>query len=108
MEYMRGGNLTKAVMNHEKLDKKDIAQQIAAALVYLHSRNIIHRDLKGANVLMDSDHKVAKVTDFGLAKLFSSTKNFSNCAAPVGTYNYMAPEVRCIEGSHLLIGSLHR
>ncbi|XP_033117746.1 aurora kinase B-like [Anneissia japonica] len=69
-------------------------QNIADGVAYLHENNIAHRDLKPDNILIDSQG-VAKIADFGLAKVFDSPDIrqtlYTNTLA--GTYPYMAPEV---------------
>ena len=70
-----------------------VAEQIARGLDYLHSKNIIYRDVKPANIGMDFEGR-AKIFDFGLAKEVTNPKrkNTGLC----GTRRYMAPEVgRC-------------
>lgn len=68
---------------------------IAEGLLYLHKHSrlrVIHRDLKPSNILLDSEMN-AKISDFGLAKIFSSNNNEGNKTRKVvGTYGYMAPE----------------
>ena len=75
--------------------------QIAAALAHAHNRNIVHRDLKSANVVVTPDGLV-KVLDFGLARRVSTapagegTATMGPLEAPgalVGTLSYIAPEV---------------
>jgi serine/threonine protein kinase/photosystem II stability/assembly factor-like uncharacterized protein len=75
--------------------------QIADALAHAHDRQIVHRDLKGANVIISHDGRV-KVLDFGLARRLNEaavdavTRSLTSIArdrAIVGTLPYMAPEV---------------
>jgi sterile alpha motif and leucine zipper-containing kinase AZK len=61
----------------------------ARGMVYLHSRSIIHRDVKSGNLLLDESGCI-KVADFGLARAHGPT---SNLLTLVGTYPYMAPEL---------------
>ncbi|XP_050378534.1 leucine-rich repeat receptor-like protein kinase TDR [Argentina anserina] len=84
----------------------DIAVDVASALCYLHGHcepQIIHRDLKPSNVLLDND-MVARVSDFGLARLIPPTADSSEIQSSTGgvkgTIGYAAPEyAACIEPS---------
>ena len=67
----------------------DITENILQAITYLHSNGIIHRDLSSGNVLMKGN--VAKVTDFGMVKLFRDVNSYNLTKCP-GTAVYMPPE----------------
>lgn len=58
---------------------------------YLHSRNIIHCDLKSSNILIDDNWKI-KIGDFGLSR-FINKKNPSENSGRIGTPHWMAPEI---------------
>ena len=67
----------------------ELVRQIAEALDYAHSQQIIHRDVKPANILVTADAR-AKITDFGIAKV--KTAQFTTTGQVLGTPQYMAPE----------------
>ena len=69
----------------------DICHDIALAIAYLHSNNIIHRDLSSNNVLIIAGRR-AKVTDFGMSKLASAAPTMTPLTMCPGTPDYMAPE----------------
>ncbi|MBA0560678.1 hypothetical protein Golob_017562, partial [Gossypium lobatum] len=65
-----------------------VALDVSKGMNYLHQNNIIHRDLKTANLLMD-ENQVVKVADFGVARVQSQSGVMT---AETGTYRWMAPE----------------
>jgi serine/threonine protein kinase len=67
-----------------------MSQQIGSALGYAHKRGIVHRDVKPANIMVDSEGW-AVVTDFGIAKV-SEAHGLTMTGATVGTPAYMSPE----------------
>src|SRR5579859_8170040 len=92
MEYIDGADLSEIIERRDVLPlsaKLDIAIDVLHALHYAHSRGVVHRDIKPANIRVSADGR-AKLMDFGIARLESSTMTKSGML--VGTPNYMAPE----------------
>jgi pimeloyl-ACP methyl ester carboxylesterase len=92
MEYLRGETLAQRLLRGSLSLKEiaDLGSQIAEALVYAHGQDVLHCDLKPANVFV-TDSGVAKVLDFGLARYLSDQAD----VLVGGTPPYMAPEQYC-------------
>jgi tRNA A-37 threonylcarbamoyl transferase component Bud32 len=95
MEYVQGRDLHAAIASGP-LPLPDVlawAAQICAGLDYAHQHQLVHRDVKPANILIREDGQV-KVGDFGLAKLVGSTRDLSLTQSQVslGTPDYASPE----------------
>ncbi|KAF5181116.1 Serine/threonine-protein kinase STY46 [Thalictrum thalictroides] len=92
-EYMPGGSLYDYLHRlHNVLELPlllKFAIDVCNGMEYLHQNDIIHRDLKTANLLMDTEN-VVKVADFGVARFQSQGGKMT---AETGTYRWMAPEV---------------
>src|ERR1700733_11529207 len=95
-DYAERGNLATVLENrHIKMDwelRLKITDNIIRGLAFLHSNNIIHRDLKSLNILMN-EHYEAKLCDFGLAKIKVRTASTMLNNNNAGTIRWMAPEL---------------
>jgi serine/threonine/tyrosine protein kinase RAD53 len=99
IEYLAGGDLMDYIIRRERLPEHEavhITTQLLDALIYCHSRGITHRDIKPENVLLTTDDPpIAKLTDFGLAKMVEPGTFLKTFC---GTLTYVAPEVISLHG----------
>ncbi|HEY0593843.1 MAG TPA: protein kinase, partial [Thermoanaerobaculia bacterium] len=94
MEYVEGPTLKELLQQGKPLTHASIARilaQVAEALDFAHSKGIVHRDVKPANLIVCGEDRV-KITDFGIAKIASEAVNLTTTGQFLGTPNYMAPE----------------
>lgn len=91
LEYMPGGDLLKLCSKRPfDLDQSlSYFQQVAQALAYAHSCQVIHRDIKPNNLLLSADQRILKIADFGVAKM---SLDDSCEITRVGTHVYAPPE----------------
>nr|KJB45643.1 hypothetical protein B456_007G317800 [Gossypium raimondii] len=99
-EFMPNKSLDYFIFDHKSRallswkNRVDIVLGIARGLLYLHQDSklqIIHRDLKASNILLDSN-LIPKISDFGLARIFGGNDEETKTTRVVGTFGYMAPE----------------
>ncbi|GMF50044.1 unnamed protein product [Phytophthora fragariaefolia] len=94
-EWVPGGSLEhnrKLFGGNERVVRR-FTHQLLSGVAYLHSKNIIHHDIKPANILVDQNG-VVKIADFGSSRLINSATMANGSTRSLhGTPNYMAPEV---------------
>ena len=97
MEYICAGDLLSYIKKRGKLTEdvaKFIFKQIILSLQYIHSNNIVHRDIKLDNILIDLDNNI-KICDFGVSKII---KKGDTMLEQCGTPAYIAPEILLNQG----------
>lgn len=93
MEHIRGPNLKELIRKQGPFSVDGavfIIAQVASALDYAHQRNLVHRDIKPQNILVDREGN-AKVVDFGIAKGLQDA-NLTEAGTGMGTVHYVSPE----------------
>ena len=93
MDYVPGASLDAHTEMPELLpvwEMLEISAQVADALDYAHRRNVVHRDIKPGNIMYDHATGVAKITDFGVARLLDASR--TRTGTMLGSPSYMSPE----------------
>ncbi|KAI9167411.1 Protein kinase byr2 [Paramyrothecium foliicola] len=101
LEYVPGGSVQTMLNSYGALPEplvRSFVRQILTGLSYLHNRDIIHRDIKGANILVDNKGTI-KISDFGISKkleasnILNGANNNKHRPSLQGSVFWMAPEV---------------
>lgn len=101
LEYVPGGSVQTMLNSYGALREplvRSFVRQIVTGLAYLHGRDIVHRDIKGANILVDNKGGI-KISDFGISKKMEASNvlggaaNNKNRPSLQGSVFWMAPEV---------------
>ena len=103
MQYLQGETLDTRMERDPPLSLPDsllIARQVAAGLACAHANGLVHRDVKPANIWLETDPLArgamrAKLLDFGLARVIDSVRKLTNMGQILGTPQFMAPEQAC-------------
>ncbi|KAF9646117.1 kinase-like protein [Thelephora ganbajun] len=95
LEYVPGGSIASILRKHGRFNEnvtKSFTSQILDGLDYLHSKGIIHRDLKADNILVE-EFGFCKITDFGISKRTDDINMIGAYTSMQGSVFWMAPEV---------------
>lgn len=96
LELCENGSLADALRKRKAFTMPEIRRfiiQVCGAVKYLHTRSVVHRDLKTGNIFLDKGMNI-KVGDFGLAAVVISQKDLGiRRTTMCGTPNYLAPEI---------------
>ncbi|MFL5529963.1 MAG: serine/threonine-protein kinase, partial [Gemmatimonadaceae bacterium] len=97
MAYVKGDNLGQRLQQHGPMapvEVRRILREVADALAYAHGRNVIHRDIKPDNIIIEEETGRAMVTDFGIARALTDTgdSRLTATGMAIGTPAYMSPE----------------
>ncbi|KAF9256325.1 kinase-like protein [Marasmius fiardii PR-910] len=92
--WMEKGNLVQYVRStpRESIEHYTLVYDVANGLSYLHSKDIVHADLKGVNILITPSGR-ACIGDFGLSRVLESQGLTNSGSRPIGTSRWLAPEL---------------
>lgn len=94
-QFVEGHNLRQVLNNEGACQLSEVRNwfhQIASALEYAHSKEVIHRDVKPENIIITPDRETAYLVDFGIALSAEDSKKLTEYGYAIGTPGYMSPE----------------
>ena len=98
LEFVDGVDLRTRLLDGlpEQASVSRIGSDVASALAYIHTRGVVHRDVKPGNILLPHDHSttgapLAKLADFGIARLLDDAR-MTATGTVIGTATYLSPE----------------
>ena len=91
MPFLPNGDLAQRDLSRDEKRVVELLRTLLSALEYAHTRGIVHRDVKQANVLFDADNRPL-LADFGIALSQADTVRITTAGLAVGSSGYMAPE----------------
>ncbi|CAE6377452.1 unnamed protein product [Rhizoctonia solani] len=106
-EWEDNGNMTHYLSRNPTVNRCELSKSICAGISYLHRMDIVHGDLKGANVLIDRNG-APRLTDFGSAKFQSDTLQFTQTnTGPSYSVRWTAPEILRGKTGHTKEGDIY-
>lgn len=90
IEFVSGKALNEIYSELNEKTKLDVIKQLLEALIFLHQKKLIHRDIKPQNIMYDKEKNYVRLVDFGVSKIAGGTYTYTSNA--MGTAPYMAPE----------------
>jgi serine/threonine protein kinase len=93
MKYIEGVTLKQRIFKRPPTLEEilDIMKAVGSALTFAHSRNVLHRDVKPSNIVIDTDN-IPYLADFGLARLATAGESTMSADMLLGTPHYISPE----------------
>ncbi|QRW23085.1 kinase domain protein [Rhizoctonia solani] len=106
-EWEDNGNMPHYLSRNPTVNRCELSKSICAGVLYLHSMDIVHGDLKGANVLIDRNG-APRLTDFGCASFLSTTLHFTQTnTGPSYSVRWTAPEILRGKTGHTKEGDIY-
>ncbi|OCH93942.1 kinase-like protein, partial [Obba rivulosa] len=105
LKYMPNGDLLQHLQRNNDANRATLLHEVSLGLLFLHSKQIVHGDVKANNVLIDDAGKIF-LTNFGLATRYQNITISRGRDPPIGTLCFMVPET-ISEGRHTYASDIY-